>query len=254
MAVSAGQTDRWQSARILQLQPLTGNILRVRLQLQQPRQARAGQHVDIRLTADDGYQAQRSYSLLSPPGDDDVIELGVERITDGEVSGWLHDIAEVGDEVELLGPIGGHFVWDAQHPTPALLIGGGSGVVPLLSIAAHHHAQHGNTAMTLVAASRLRSEVVLAPSLQTWAQANPQFRYQLALSRETVVSEPHQQAGHIDLALLAGAIEAMAVAKDQLICYLCGSNRFVEAMVPLLRQLGINDSAIRTERFGDAVS
>ena len=136
-ARSAGERLVWQEARIEALESLSPRIIRVVLRPQAWHLPLAGQHLDVRLTAEDGYQAQRSYSLLSPPDRDGVYELGIERLADGEVSPWFHDAAQVGESIEVYGPVGGHFVWSAALDRPALLIGGGSGVVPLLSMAAH---------------------------------------------------------------------------------------------------------------------
>ena len=140
-SAGTGQHLRWQNARVEALDALTPTIRRITLRPQHWHQPLAGQHLDVRLTADDGYQAQRSYSLLSPPQREGVYELGIERLADGEVSPWFHDAVQVGESIEVLGPVGGHFVWRAQEAPPTLLIGGGSGVVPLLAMAAHVDAE-----------------------------------------------------------------------------------------------------------------
>src|SRR6478752_1311587 len=130
---------RWQEAKIAAIMPDTPRVKSFLLAPSAPFPFRAGQHVDVRLTAPDGYQAQRSYSIASAPGANGTIELAVERLDDGEVSPFFHEVAMAGDEIELRGPIGGHFVWTAEQGGPVLLIGGGSGVVPLMSMIRHRH-------------------------------------------------------------------------------------------------------------------
>ena len=140
----------WQTARIDALQALTPRVMRVVLRPDRWVRPRPGQHLDVRLTAEDGYQAQRSYSLLSPPQRTGLYELGIERLDDGEVSTWFHDKAQHGETIEVLGPVGGHFVLDESNTRPALLIGGGSGVVPLLSMAAQRVGAYSQAHTTLL--------------------------------------------------------------------------------------------------------
>jgi len=144
----------WQTARIDALQALTPRVMRVVLRPDRWVRPRPGQHLDVRLTAEDGYQAQRSYSLLSPPQRTGLYELGIERLDDGEVSTWFHDKAQHGETIEVLGPVGGHFVLDESNTRPALLIGGGSGVVPLLSMAAQRVGAYSQAHTTLLVAAR----------------------------------------------------------------------------------------------------
>ena len=140
---------RWQEAKIAAIMPDTPRVKSFLLAPSAPFPFRAGQHVDVRLTAPDGYQAERSYSIASAPEETAAIELAIERLDDGEVSPFFHDIAEVGDAIELRGPIGGHFVWDVVDGGPLLLLGGGSGVVPLMSMLRHRFARAGAPAVLL---------------------------------------------------------------------------------------------------------
>jgi len=133
----SGAKLRWQEATINAVTPDTPRVKRFLLAPSAPFPFRAGQHVDVRLTAPDGYRAERSYSIASAPEDTARIELAIERLDDGEVSPFFHDVAEIGDAIELRGPIGGHFVWDVNDGGPLLLLGGGSGVVPLMSMLRH---------------------------------------------------------------------------------------------------------------------
>ncbi|HOY34125.1 MAG TPA: FAD-binding oxidoreductase [Aquabacterium sp.] len=241
----------WQPARIEALEPLSPTIRRVVLRPQRWWRPLAGQHLDVRLTAEDGYQAQRSYSLLSPPERDGVYELGVERLAEGEVSPWFHDAAQVGESLEILGPVGGHFVWRVQDGRPTLLIGGGSGVVPLLAMAAHRVQSRGAAPMVLVVAARTMADVLLWPELQRWEAHNSGFQSRLALSRESVVERAQDHAGRIREVDLAAALQHLGDSSTQSASvYVCGSNAFVESAITMLRALQVPDQAIRTERFG----
>src|SRR5437879_7400902 len=145
---------RWQNATIIRRVMQTPGIMSFFVRPDQPFSWRAGQHVDIRLTAEDGYRAIRSYSIASLPAAGGEVELAVERLADGEVSPWFHDIAQVGDVVEIRGPLGGHFVWEAEDGGPILLIGGGSGLVPLVAMGRRGAEVAGRGPMHLVVSSR----------------------------------------------------------------------------------------------------
>src|SRR5262245_7529487 len=145
---------RWQPTVITAVESLTERVKSFRFRPSQPFSYRAGQHVDVRLTAPDGYRAQRSYSIASAPEAGEEIELAIERLENGEVSPFFHEVAAVGDEIEMKGPLGGHFVWRAQEPGPVILIGGGSGVVPLVSMVRHRVASGLQVPVTLVYSSR----------------------------------------------------------------------------------------------------
>ncbi len=203
---------------------------------------RAGQHLDVRLTAEDGYQAERSYSIASAPGDG--VALTVERLDDGEVSPYLVDEVRDGDRVEVRGPIGGYFVWDGGEPEPVLLVGGGSGVVPLMAMA-RQRARVGSTApMKLLLSSRTIEDVVYREELD--ALAGNGFEVVHTLTR----SQPPGWGGYsrrIDPELLA---EVAWPASESPRVYVCGSTRFVDAAADGLLQVGYDAGWIRTERFG----
>jgi ferredoxin-NADP reductase len=253
-AQRASTLSTWQTARVEALEPLTAHIRRVVLRPQVWHAPQAGQHLDLRLTADDGYQAQRSYSLLSPPELDGVYELGIERLADGEVSPWFHDAAQVGDTIEMLGPVGGHFVWHASEGRPTLLIGGGSGVVPLLSMAAHRaaHAQVSASApMVLLVAARTLGDVLGWGDLQRWEAQGKGFHSQLALSRDDAAPRAQDHTGRLRQADVAAALQHLGDAAAQSAqVFVCGRNAFVEDVTTMLRELMVPDGAIRTERFG----
>jgi ferredoxin-NADP reductase len=203
---------------------------------------RAGQHLDVRLTAEDGYQAERSYSIASAPGD--PLAITVERLEDGEVSPYLVDEAREGDRFEVRGPIGGYFVWDADEPEPVLLVGGGSGVVPLMAMARHRARQGGSATMKLVYSSRTWDDVIFRDELDVLARGG--FEVVHTLTRE----QPPGWSGYarrIDRELLA---EVAFPAAEEPRVYVCGSTRFVDAAADGLVELGYGPRWIRTERFG----
>ncbi|MFZ4289612.1 FAD-binding oxidoreductase [Variovorax sp. HJSM1_2] len=237
----------WTPASVESTERLSPRIVHIRLRPQTWRQPRAGQHVDVRLTAEDGYQAQRSYSLLSPPELESFYDLAIERLDDGEVSPYFFDVAQPGDEVEVLGPVGGHFVWPTDQVRPVLLVGGGSGVVPLLSMAQHRTAlRDPQPPMTLVYAAREMAELILWPALQALEQQSG-FTTRLVLSRASTAPRPQDKVGRIDAAYLASVLQPLGQSP---LVYVCGSNGFVETVVQALLALGVPPADIRTERFG----
>ena len=200
---------------------------------------RAGQHLDVRLTAEDGYQAQRSYSIASAPGDG--VALTIERLDDGEVSPYLVDEAREGDQIEVRGPIGGYFVWDGDEPEPVLLVAGGSGVVPLMAMARHRARTGSSTPMRLVYSSRSWEDVIYRDELETLG-----LDVVHTLTRE----QPSGWSGYsrrIDVELLR---EVAWPAAESPRVYVCGSTRFVDAAADGLLELGYETEWIRTERFG----
>jgi ferredoxin-NADP reductase len=200
---------------------------------------RAGQHLDVRLTAEDGYQAQRSYSIGSAPGDG--IALTIERLDDGEVSPYLVDEAREGDTVEVRGPIGGYFVWDGDEPEPVLLVAGGSGVVPLMAMAWHRARIGSSTPMRLVYSSRSWEDVIYRDELESLG-----LDVVHTLTRE----QPPGWTGYsrrIDVDLLR---EVAWPASESPRVYVCGSTRCVDAAADGLIELGYDAEWIRTERFG----
>ena len=204
----------------------------------------AGQHVDVRLTAEDGYQAQRSYSLASAPEDHRLV-LTVERLDEGEVSRYLVDELRPGDEVELRGPIGGYFVWQAAMGGPLLLIAGGSGVVPFRSMLRHRLAAGSNAPVRLLYSARSLSNVIYKEELAR-AAAQPGVMVHLTLTREW----PQEWTGYrrrVDMELLR---EIAWPPSQRPLVYICGPTAFVEAAATALVQLGHEPSLIRTERFG----
>jgi ferredoxin-NADP reductase len=199
-----------------------------------------GQHVDVRLTAEDGYQAQRSYSIASAPEDDHLV-LTVERLDDGEVSPYLVDELRPGDELELRGPIGGYFVWEASTGGPLLLVAGGSGVVPFRSMLRHRAAAGSDAPARLLYSSRSLDEVIYRDE---WEGLSADVR--LTLTRE----QPKGWTGYarrIDAELLA---EVAWPPEERPLVYVCGPTTFVEVAAESLVELGHDPGRIKTERFG----
>ena len=202
----------------------------------------AGQHLDVRLTAEDGYQAQRSYSIASAPGE--PLALTVERLDDGEVSPYLVDEAREGDGFEVRGPIGGYFVWEPDDPTPVLLVGGGSGVVPLMAMARSRARSRGTAPMRLLYSSRSLEDVIYREELEELPGDG--FEVVHTLTRE----RPAGWTGYsrrIDPELLA---EVAWPVENRPKVFVCGSTRFVDAAADGLVGLGYDPRWIRTERFG----
>ena len=214
---------------------------------------RAGQHVDVRLTAEDGYQAQRSYSIAtpwipSPPTQ--RIELTVEVLPDGEVSGYLGEELREGDELELRGPIGGWFAWGPEDGGPLLLVGGGSGVVPLAAMVRHRALAGSDVPCRLLVSARTEADVFFASELTALAADDPQLELVVTLTRERSPAWTGMR-GRVDRALLEA--EAWPAA-DRPRIFVCGPTGFVEAVANALVDLGHAAELVRTERFGPSGS
>ena len=224
---------QWQIATVSGVKQETPRVKSFRIELPMWMPHLPGQHYDVRLTAPDGYRAQRSYSVASSPLDEGGVELTIDRLDDGEVSPYFHDVMVEGDRVEMRGPFASYFVWRGE--APALLVGGGSGVVPLMAMLRHRRRATPELAMRLVYSVRSADDVIYADELGDDTL--------LTFTREM----PEGWAGHtgrIDSSLIA------EMAADADIAFVCGSNAFVETAVGLLLETGIRPSRIRTERFG----
>jgi ferredoxin-NADP reductase len=225
-------TGEWRTATVREVTYPTGRSVVLRLDIPDRIDHWAGQHYVVRLTAEDGYVAQRSYSIASAPSDP-LIELYVERLADGEVSSYLADIVEPGDELEIRGPIGGWFVWTGD--APAFGIGGGSGVVPIVAMLRH--------AIDIGQTDRLR----IAVSARTFAdlpysEELTEAGALIGLSREDAATG--RSAGRLSAAEIGSLIAADAT------CFVCGSAPFAEATTMVLLDGGVATELIRVERFG----
>ena len=238
---------RWQPAVIQRIVAQTPRIASVFLQAPLMRSI-AGQHVDVRLTADDGYQAQRSYSIASAPGSA-VIELAIERLEDGEVSPYFHDIARPGDTIEVRGPIGGHFVWRASDGGPVLLVGGGSGVVPLVAIVRDWMTTAPATPAMLVHSARTWEELAFRDELLDLEARRPEFTF-VAITTRGPRTRATDFDRRLDPPLLRELSTRWGFAPRHV--YACGSNAFVEAAAASLVAQRVPAAIIRTERYGGA--
>jgi ferredoxin-NADP reductase len=206
---------------------------------------RAGQHVDVRLTAEDGYQAQRSYSIASAP-EDQRLALTVEGVPDGEVSSYLVGELRTGDMIELRGPVGGYFVWEADMGGPLLLIAGGSGIVPLMSMLRHRNASGAEVGAKLLYSSRSWEDVIYRDELERLASATHGPEVVHTLTR----SQPPGWTGYarrVDGQMLA---ETAWPASGMPSAFVCGPTPFVESVAAALVLLGYPTTTVKTERFG----
>lgn len=226
---------RWQIATVASIEQETASVKSFRLDVPLWTPHLPGQHYDVRLTAPDGYTAQRSYSIASSPLDEGGVELTIDRLADGEVSPYFHDAVEVGDEVEVRGPFASYFVWRGNEPGPVLLVGGGSGVVPLMAMLRHRRRALPDAPMHLLYSVRTAADVIYAGELGDDVT--------LTFTREPPAGW-NGHTGRLDAALVAQAAEGAMLA------YVCGSNGFVESASRLLVASGVAPAWIRTERFG----
>jgi ferredoxin-NADP reductase len=206
---------------------------------------RAGQHLDVRLTAEDGYQAQRSYSIASAP-EDAALALTVELLPNGGVSPYLVEELRPGDRFELRGPIGGYFVWDAGTAGPLHLVAGGSGLVPLMAMLRDRAAAGGEAQTRLLYSARSLEDVLYREELERLAAGERDLHVALTLTRE----RPPEWTGYgrrVDEAMLA---EVFGPPADDALAFVCGPTRFVETAASDLVALGHDPSRVRTERFG----
>jgi ferredoxin-NADP reductase len=230
----------WRQARIAEVVRETHNAATLVLDVGDWPGHRAGQHVDVRLTdPTDGYEARRSYSIASAP--EDGLSITVERLDDGEVSPWFVDVAQPGDMFDLRGPFGGWFVWDAAQGGPLMLIAGGSGLVPLMSMLRHRHNAHSHVESRLLVSARGPDEVLYANELPTIG-AELVFTY-----TRTAPEGWGGYARRVDRAMLADVAYAADTGART---YVCGPTAFVELVANELVGLGHDPAMIRTERFG----
>jgi ferredoxin-NADP reductase len=236
----------WQAGTVTAIRPETRQTKSFTLALPKWMVHRPGQHYDVRLTAPDGYQTQRSYSIASPPERVGQLELTVERIPDGEVSPYLHDVLMQGDQLEVRGPIGGYFVWEVTLGGPLLLIAGGSGVVPLMAMLRHRAAQHATVPTRLLYSSRTADDVIYRSELDAMAGSDRAFEAFYTFTRQP----PAGWTGYrrrIDAAMLSEVIRPF---DKRARVYVCGPTLLVEAVANALVQMELPTEQIRTERFG----
>ena len=231
----------WQVAVVDQVVDETPQVRTIHLKVPEWAGHRAGQHLDIRLTAEDGYRAERSYSIASAPGE--PVAITVERLDDGEVSPYLTEELRAGDTLELRGPIGGYFVWDAGDRGPLLLVAGGSGIVPLRSILRHRARAGAAVPARLLYSSRSLPDVIYREELDHYADG-------VSVTYTLTRNQPPGWTGHagrVDAALLTEV--AWPLSRDPL-AFVCGPTSFVETVAGRLVGLGYRPGQVKTERFG----
>jgi ferredoxin-NADP reductase len=235
----------WQIATVTAITDETPTVRSFTLTVPDWPGHRAGQHIDLRLTAEDGYSVQRSYSIASAAAAG-TIDITVERIDDGEVSPFLHDVVVVGDRLELRGPIGGYFVWEPALDGPLFLVAGGSGVVPLMAMVRERERARVETRTRLLFSSRHYEEIIYREELDRLAASNRGFEVIHALTR----SRPDGWMGYdrrIDDRIIGEVLEPLG---SRARVYICGPTALVETAANAMLRLGLPPDRVRTERFG----
>lgn len=234
----------WQPAELVEAIDETSRARTLVFDVPEWMQHRAGQHLDVRLTAEDGYRAERSYSIASAPGE--PLAITVERLDDGEVSPYLVDELRPGDRIELRGPVGGYFVWEPDRGGPIFLAAGGSGVVPLMSMARTRALEGADVPARLLYSARTLDEVIYREELERLETEQPELDVVYTLTR----GQPEGWTGYarrVDGELLA---ETAWPAHESPLAYVCGPTNFVEAVAEGLVGLGYPPERVKTERFG----
>jgi ferredoxin-NADP reductase len=235
----------WRIGEVVETRPETPHAKSLFLVVPGWEGHKAGQHVDVRLTAEDGYQAQRSYSIASAP-EDGRLALVVERLEDGEVSPYLTDELRVGDRLELRGPIGGWFTWEAKEGGPLLLVAGGSGIAPLMAMIRHRAAAQSDAPTRLLYSSRSREDTIYAGELDRLAAENGALEVFHTLTR----SQPSGWTGY-SRRIDRGMLEEVAwPSEERPLAFVCGPTPLVETVATALVDLGHDPARVKTERFG----
>ena len=235
----------WRLAEVIEVVAETPRTKSLLLEVPEWEGHKAGQHVDVRLTAEDGYQAQRSYSIASAP-EDERLMLAVDRLDDGEVSIYLTDVLMAGDKLEFRGPIGGYFTWEAADGGSLFLVGGGSGVVPLMAMIRHRAAAGSDVPTRLLYSSRSYEEIIYREELETLASRDSVLEVIHTLTR----SRPEGWSGYhrrIDAEMLR---EVGWSPEESPRAFVCGPTLLVEAVADALVSLGHAPARVKTERFG----
>lgn len=240
------RASSWQPATVVSVREETHRVKTIQFAISNWPGHVAGQHADVRLTAEDGYRAERSYSIASPP-QMSAVELTVDRLEDGEVSPFLTDQLQPGDTIQLRGPIGGHFIWSpSERGSPLLLLGGGSGIVPLMCMLRHRRLSGSAVPAALLYSARTRADVIFHDELMDLARGDTTFALRITLTRD---SAPGWSGGvgRIGLPAVESMLNDLGGVADS---FVCGYTGFVEAASTLLVKAGQPAGAIRTERFG----
>ena len=240
---------RWQNAAIIGTRIQTQTVTSFFIRPTTPFPWHAGQHVDVRLTAEDGYRAIRSYSIAAAPDGSGILELAIERLSDGEVSPFFHDVAGVGDTIEVRGPLGGHFVWLPADGGPILLVGGGSGLVPLMAMVRHRAAAGSRVPFRLLLSARTLADVLFREELEALAAREDGFGLALAVTREAG-KRPSDYGRRIDADMMRDVVRSLPSPPAR--TFVCGANSFVNTAADGALAAGVPAETISTERYGGA--
>jgi len=238
---------RWQSCAIVEIATRTPAIKSFFLRLSERFEYTAGQHVDVRLPAPNGYTAMRSYSIASAPSDSNVIELAIERLPDGEVSPFFHNVAQIGDTIDLRGPLGGHFLWPGPSNKPVLLIAAGSGVVPLMAMIRYRKVSGEPVPVALLLSSSTWDYVLFRDELFELERSLPDFAFAVALTRQPAKRRT-DFSRRVDVGMVADVAGRLPALPG--CAFVCGSNAFVEIAAEAALALGLEAGTIKTERYG----
>lgn len=231
----------WQTAAVTAVTRETASVVTIELDPPEWSGHQAGQHLELRLTADDGYQAEREYSIASAPGE--PLAITVERLEGGEVSPYLTEELRAGDLVELRGPIGGYFVWEPGDGGPLMLVAGGSGVVPLRSILRHHERTSSDVPARLLYSARTLGDVIYQGELD-------QHHHGVQVTYTLTRHQPRGWTGHTGRVSRELLAEVAWPADSGSLAYICGPTSFVETAAAALVDLGYPPERVKTERFG----
>ncbi|MBX4211990.1 oxidoreductase [Candidatus Pacearchaeota archaeon] len=234
----------WHEATLVKSEMTASDIKSLTFSVKNWTEHKPGQHYDIRLTSESGYQAARSYSIASPPNMKGLVEFGIQLLENGEVSPYLFDL-QPGENVEIKGPLGGHFIWDDSMPGPLVLIGGGSGIVPFMSMIRHVRSKKINKKIILIVSAKTLDKIPYYKELESYKDKNIKIVYTL-----TSKSPPGWKGyeGRINMEMVSK--ELKDIRKEMPMVYICGPTQFVESIADGLIKLGLNSHEIRTERFG----
>lgn len=243
------QKNSWQVATLLESHIIAEDMKSLTFKLEHPLPHKAGQHYSIRLTSEDGYMAERDYSIANPPEQNDLLELGIQFLEQGEVSPYLFEMRP-GEQIEVLGPVGGHFIWEAaKNNDPLILIGGGSGMVPLRSMLMHHINNYKKRDVVFLISAKTINHIAYQFELEQLAQKYSDLKIVYTLTRET----PPNFKGYtrrIDQQMIQDVCGAYKQKNPEI--FVCGPTLFVEATAIALIHEGFDQLNIKTERFGGA--
>ncbi len=239
--------NTWQIATLLESHMIATDIKSLTFRLENPHPHIAGQHYSIRLTSEDGYMAERDYSIANPPEQSEILELGIQLLCDGEVSPYLFEM-KPGEQIEVKGPIGGHFIWESKNnDKPLILIGGGSGMVPLRSMILHHIYNYQKRDVILLLSAKTIDRVLYQFELEKLAEKYPDFKIVYTLTQESPQNF-HGYRKRIDQQMVSEVFGDLKNQNPEI--FICGPTLFVEAASVALIREGFNQLYIKTERFG----